>query len=516
MAVTVVAAVVLTAASATTSLSSEELTLLIIGVPLVAYFGVRDVEIRLRRRPDQPFSVLNWDARGVVLVPLAILAPYGTAALMAGLVSAVVNRTRPPRHQALIDAYNGAALCLAVLATGAAAAAVLTLGHTTAAYTAAVAVGVLANEVVTFLIIVGLWLVGERFLRRANDQANSNRPEAWQLVRLSALFIPIVFAVAAAIVVSYVDGAYLAAAVLTLVPVLVIETLRHFGRTSIALQKKDADRDGVLRLIVESAEEQRRLLAEELHDGPLQSVLASRLLIDDDTATGSVQPEISGDARLAEWLDRAATELRSVVRGLVPHVLSAQGLEGAVRHDAEMLRGAVPDGIQVCFAIVTPPRASTEFLLYRLAHEGLINAVRHAQAARVTVDVREEGGCYAVRVRDDGRGISEEDISTAWERGHLGLATLRERVAIVGGTFDVTRCEGGGTELVAEVPVSTVEERPETASAAAKIATWWAGLPSWSPDDDASRSGSDLSSPVRSPSGQPTLDPARQASRRSD
>jgi signal transduction histidine kinase len=510
----ILAAVVLTGALATAALSAESLTLLVIATPLVAYFGIRDVEVRLRRRPDQPFSVLNWDACGVVLAPLAILIPYGTAALMTALVTVGTNRVRPPRHKVMIDAYNGAVMGLSVLATGAAAATVLTTSHSPATYTAAAALGALVNEAVTFFLIVGLWLTSERLGGQSGD-GDPKRLEAIQLVRLSAMFIPIVVAFAAAIVVSYVDGAYLATAVLTLVPVLVIETLRHFGRTSIALQNRDEDREGVLRLIVESAEEQRRRLAEELHDGPLQSVLASRLLIDDDTAKGSAAPEISGDRRLAEWLDRAATELRAVVRGLVPHVLSERGLEDAVRHDAEMLHGTVSHGVEVSFALDTPPRPSTEFLLYRLAHEGLINAVRHAHAARVTIDIREEDKCYLVRVRDDGRGIIDEEISSAWERGHLGIATLRERVAIVGGTFDVARCDGGGTELLAEVPMATVEDRPERASAAAKIATWWAGIPSWSGHEDAPTSRSDLSIPAQSPSERPTLDPRHQASRRS-
>lgn len=507
MAAVVVLAVVLTAAVAPHSLSAEEIALLVIGAPLVAYLGVRDVELPVRPRRHQPFSVLNWDARGVVVTPLVILTPYAAVALMVGVVSGIVMRTRPPRHSVLVDAYNGAAQCLATLATGAAAAAILTSGHTTSAYILAVAVGVLLNEIVTFVLIVGLWLTAERLADQGRDQPSSDRPSARELVRLSLLFIPVVISMASGIVLSYVDGAYVAAAVLTLVPILVIELLRHFGQTTIALQKRDEDRNGVLRLLLESAEQQRRSLAEELHDGPLQSVLACRLTMDDGDALY--------DERLAGWLDRAAGELRGVVRGLVPEVLSERGLEQAIRDDAEMLKGAFSEGIRVSFTVATSPSASTEFLLYRLVHEGLLNAARHSQADRVAAEVREQGDHYIVRVEDDGRGISAEEISSAWDEGHLGIAALRQRVGIVGGKFDVATRATGGTELMAQVPVSAGQEKPESAPAAAKIARWWAGLTSWTPADGAATSSAGVPGREPSPSERPTLDRGRQASRRS-
>jgi signal transduction histidine kinase len=477
MAGVVLAAVALAVALTSASLSGEELALLIIAAPLIAYLAVRDIELPVRRRPNQTFSTLNWDARAVVLAPLAILTPYGTAALTAGLVSAVVIRRRPPHHSVIVDAYNGATQCLAVLAMGATAETVLGLSRTTLGYTAAVAAGVLTNEIVTFVLIVGLWLVAERYSSpQASPRSDTAVPSALQLVYMSAIFVPVVISVASAVVVSYVNGAHLAAAVLVLLPVLFIELLRLLGRTSVALQKRDQDRDGVLRLIVESAEEQRRLLAEQLHDGPLQSVLACRLLVDDEPTKGDSHPP---DARVIErlnpWLDRAATELRAVVRGLVPEVLSQHGLEAALRHDAEMLGGAFPGGLELSLSLDRAPSPHAELLLYRLAHEGLVNAVRHAHADQVTVTVGEENDGLVVRVRDDGRGVSAEEVATAWERGHLGIATLRERVALAGGAFELAHAEGGGTELVASIPVVAASEATE--SAAAKVATWWAGLP---------------------------------------
>lgn len=510
----VVGTLVLALSLATASLSTEQLVLLAIAAPLVAYLGMRNVELALRPRSDQPFSILNWDARSVVLAPAVILIPYGTVALMTGVVSAAIARVRPPRHPVLIDAYNGAVMCLATLAMGSAARSILNASRTPLACVAAVAASVLLNEAVTFVLIVGIWFAGERRASAAGEP-DPARPSATQLVMVSLPTIPIVIALASAIVISYVDGAYFAAGVLTIVPVLVIELLRHFGRTSVALQTRDQERDGVLRLILESAEEQRRALAEDLHDGPLQSVLACRLLVDDTQSVGASTDHNGSDERLTSWLDRASVELRTIVRGLVPQVLSERGLDGAIRHDADMLGGAVRHGIGISFAVDHPPSPSTELLLYRLAHEGLLNAVRHATAEYVDVDVGEEDGCYVVRVRDDGVGISAEELSSAWERGHLGIATLRERVALTGGTLDVARRDGGGTELLATLPVVAASETPDGSSAAARMASWWAGLPSWAAQGGGpSTSASDPQGRGRWPSGPPTPDPVRRASRR--
>src|SRR6185295_2592304 len=92
---------------------------------------------------------------------------------------------------------------------------------------------------------------------------------------------------------------------------------------------------------------------------------------------------------------------------------------------------------------------SVSLAIYRLVQEGLINALRHAQASRVDIDVRADGERIAVNVRDDGVGLPED-----WSRpGHFGLKGLDDRVAQLGGKFSVANSAiARGVELQANIP----------------------------------------------------------------
>jgi two-component system sensor histidine kinase UhpB len=92
--------------------------------------------------------------------------------------------------------------------------------------------------------------------------------------------------------------------------------------------------------------------------------------------------------------------------------------------------------------------SSATLAIYRIAQEGLINALRHAQATGVEIEVRAEARRVLVTVADDGIGLPED-----WLRpGHFGLRGLAERVAQLGGTFLVGNAPEGGVRLQAEIP----------------------------------------------------------------
>ena len=92
-------------------------------------------------------------------------------------------------------------------------------------------------------------------------------------------------------------------------------------------------------------------------------------------------------------------------------------------------------------------------LLFSVARELLINAIRHADADEVTLAVDRRGDAIVVTCRDDGRGFSPQRRRDALECGHLGLVACTERIESVGGTFAIHSVPGRGTHIQASVPV---------------------------------------------------------------
>jgi two-component system sensor histidine kinase UhpB len=93
---------------------------------------------------------------------------------------------------------------------------------------------------------------------------------------------------------------------------------------------------------------------------------------------------------------------------------------------------------------------SITLAIYRVVQEGLINALRHAQASRVDIAVHCDAGRIVATVTDDGIGLAAE-----WVRpGHFGLRGLADRVQQLGGTFDIGSQDGRGVRLTADIPLS--------------------------------------------------------------
>jgi signal transduction histidine kinase len=202
---------------------------------------------------------------------------------------------------------------------------------------------------------------------------------------------------------------------------------------------------------VVSAERER--LARDLHDSVTQLLYTVSLF----SATG--KEALAGDDRglLAHALDqlgvasqRALREMRLLLYELQVPRLVQLGLIGALRQRLKAVEERV--GVEARLvaepAIQWPVRVEQE--LYYLALEALNNALRHAHASEVAVHVAAHNGQAELRVCDNGAGF---DPDAAGERGGLGLASMRQRAARLGGTLEVVSSPGAGTSIVARVPV---------------------------------------------------------------
>jgi two-component system sensor histidine kinase UhpB len=203
-------------------------------------------------------------------------------------------------------------------------------------------------------------------------------------------------------------------------------------------------------LVEQSVEEERRLISHELHDEFGQSVTAIRSLAV-AIATQTEAPAVSEAARL---ISEEAARLYDAMHGLIPRLAPpsldtlglAESLESLVR---DWQRRRPLPRLSLGHQLPADLGASATLAAYRVVQEGLVNALRHAQATRVDIDVRANGGSMVVSVTDDGIGLP-----TQWSRpGHFGLRGLAERVEHLGGTLQVRNQEPHGVSLTAKIPL---------------------------------------------------------------
>jgi two-component system sensor histidine kinase UhpB len=198
-------------------------------------------------------------------------------------------------------------------------------------------------------------------------------------------------------------------------------------------------------------DQERRLIAHELHDEFGQSVTAIRSLAQAIVGQSS-QPPMQQAARL---ISEEAARLYDAMHGLIPRLAPAaletvsfsEALEGLVR-DLQRRHPSVM--LTLRHELATNPGPGVSLAAYRVVQEGLINALRHANASHVDIELRAERGRLTVTVTDDGVGLPED-----WARpGHYGLRGLRERVGHLGGELTLRTHGGGGTLLAAEIPLA--------------------------------------------------------------
>ncbi|WAM14910.1 sensor histidine kinase [Rhodococcus sp. JS3073] len=194
--------------------------------------------------------------------------------------------------------------------------------------------------------------------------------------------------------------------------------------------------------IVAAADEARRRIERDLHDGAQQHLLALALRL----RSAATAPHESNEIRteitnVAAGLTDVIEELREISRGIHPAILSSAGLRPALR--ALGRRSTIPVHMDVRIDGRLPEQV--EVGAYYVVSEMLTNATKHARASVVEVDAEASGGTLRVRVRDDGVGGADP------QRGS-GLVGLKDRIEALGGTFSLHSPPGGGTTVSCDLP----------------------------------------------------------------
>ncbi len=193
---------------------------------------------------------------------------------------------------------------------------------------------------------------------------------------------------------------------------------------------------------VGSADAERRRIERDLHDGAQQRLVSLAMNLGRARARFADDPEgakiILDQAH--EEAKQALTELRNLVRGVHPPVLSDRGLDAAISG----LAALSPLPVTVRASLPDRPSASAEAIAYFVVAEALTNVAKHARATRAEVEVSRHGNVLRVFIRDDGAGGADP-------RGQ-GLAGLADRLAGVDGRLSVHSPAGGPTVIEAELP----------------------------------------------------------------
>jgi two-component system NarL family sensor kinase len=162
--------------------------------------------------------------------------------------------------------------------------------------------------------------------------------------------------------------------------------------------------------------------------------------------------ESTGLARAREGVDRTLSQLRQAAFELHPYALDQAGLAAGIQQVAEQQgdRG----GYATRVTVARDAAGIHDELVFAIARELLVNAAKHANASFVSVGVKRSGKEIVLEVADDGEGIDPQRRAAALLEGHIGLASIVERVESIGGRVSVSTAPGIGTTVSAALPMA--------------------------------------------------------------
>jgi signal transduction histidine kinase len=197
--------------------------------------------------------------------------------------------------------------------------------------------------------------------------------------------------------------------------------------------------------IVAAADDERRRVVRDLHDGAQQSLVLTILTLKQAHGALEANDELASElvSKAIEQTESAHAELRELAHGILPSALAHGGLGAGVK----ALAGRMPLPVEVGVSVGRLPRP-VEASAYFVVAEALTNVAKHSRAARAAVTAHIEAGALQVRVRDDGVGGARTDGS-----GLLGLA---DRLAALDGRLDVESPAEGGTLVAAAIPLAVI------------------------------------------------------------
>lgn len=195
-------------------------------------------------------------------------------------------------------------------------------------------------------------------------------------------------------------------------------------------------------------EQERIRIAREVHDELGQALTAMKIDLQQIARRHAMMEEPL--VPVAHTIDQIVDLVRRIAGDLRPAILDDLGVSAALEQQLRRLRES--SGIRTSLTVSEEPELDTltGATLYRITREALANVVRHAGASQVDVSLDIRGGAAVLEIKDNGRGITREEISGP---GSLGLLGIRERAELLGGTMAIEGRPGEGTALTVTLPI---------------------------------------------------------------
>jgi signal transduction histidine kinase len=230
-----------------------------------------------------------------------------------------------------------------------------------------------------------------------------------------------------------------------------LETFATNAATAVATAQATATELGRQRLA--AAEDERGRWARELHDDTLQTLAALRIRLAVARRVGGLDALDEAVGEAIEYLTDGVANLRALVTDLRPAALDQLGLKAAVdalTHRASRHGLEIDSSIDLAYEQqreLTRHAPELETAIYRIIQESLTNATKHGHAKRAVVEIHDDETTVELTVRDDGTGFNPSTSTSGF-----GLAGIRERVGLLGGTVQITSSPDAGTAVTARFP----------------------------------------------------------------
>lgn len=227
---------------------------------------------------------------------------------------------------------------------------------------------------------------------------------------------------------------------------------RAFVDTAYELESKRRQEHRLIERLIKAQEEERKLLAYDLHDGLIQQMVGARFYL---TNWRDVDNRKTAEDRLSlqrgcDALTDAIVEARRIIEGLRPAALDDLGFTAAIEEIAAQTATAAGWDLKLDLQpLPGEPEKTIAVTLYRIAQEALSNVRKHAEAAHVTVSLHNGAGIY-LSIHDDGKGFNPSLLAID---GHgLGITTMQERASLINGHCEISSEPGRGTQIDVYVP----------------------------------------------------------------